>query len=114
MAAYAARSIVKRISVRKTPVETSKTPTVASFWVEALAVERGAQGHGVGATLMRHCVETGFSQGFGTVYLAVEPMNHRAIALYEKLGWSRVTSNGRWNGRMKLTRHSGTALETAC
>ena len=114
IAVYAARSAMKRIFAGKTSGKSLKTPTVASFWLEAVAVERGAQGNGVGASLVRRCVENGFSQGFDAIYLAVEPMNHRAIAIYEKLGWSRVTNNGRWSGRMKLTSHSGTALETAC
>jgi ribosomal protein S18 acetylase RimI-like enzyme len=115
MAAYAVRALLKKFSVANTSTQSAGEPaSTASFWVEAVAVERASQGCGIGALLTRKCAECGFAQGFTELYLAVETTNLRAIAMYEKLGWRSVRLKGQWRGRMKLTARTETAIETAC
>ncbi len=60
----------------------------ASLW--CLAAGRDCQVPGVGESLVRHVVEHFFARGRNYVDLSVLHNNAEAIALYEKLGFSRV------------------------
>ena len=60
----------------------------ASLW--SLAVDPGSQTPGVGEALVRHVIEHYFGLGRAYVDLSVLHNNAEAIALYEKLGFTRV------------------------
>ena len=55
------------------------------------AVERGARDRGAGEALVRHCLQTAAALGFRLMqFNAVVKENHRALHLYEKLGFQRI------------------------
>ena len=55
------------------------------------AVERGARDRGAGEALVRHCLKTAAALGFRLMqFNAVVKENHRALHLYEKLGFQRI------------------------
>ncbi len=58
--------------------------------LERLYVDRGALGHGVGAALMRACLDAAQSGGHRTLWLGVWERNGRAISFYEKWGFEAV------------------------
>ncbi len=47
-------------------------------------------GHGLGASLMRHCIETATQNGYQTLWLGVWEHNPRAIAFYHRWGFEEV------------------------
>jgi len=53
-------------------------------------VDAAAQGLGVGAALMRACLEAGSAGGHDRVWLGVWERNPRAIAFYERWGFETV------------------------
>ena len=48
------------------------------------------QGHGLGAWMMRSIMQEMQAQGMQQILLEVRPSNHRALALYRRLGFSRI------------------------
>ena len=50
-------------------------------------------GHGVGAQLMRACLDTARSLGRDAIWLGVWERNRRAIAFYEKWGFRQIGSH---------------------
>lgn len=55
------------------------------------AVDAARRGQGIGEALVRHCLETARSLGFGILqFNAVVANNHAALHLYEKLGFVRL------------------------
>jgi len=58
--------------------------------IERIYAARDWQGRGVGRMLMAACVEEARSWGCDVLWLAVWERNPRAIAFYEKNGFSRV------------------------
>lgn len=55
-----------------------------------LYVDRGALGHGLGAALMRASLDAARTTGHRTLWLGVWDRNARAIAFYEKWGFTTV------------------------
>lgn len=55
-----------------------------------LYVDRGALGHGLGAALMRACLDAARTMGHRTLWLGVWDRNARGIAFYEKWGFTTV------------------------
>ena len=49
-----------------------------------------ALGKGLGALLLKHCLEAAKSKGFKTLWLGVWEENRRAQRFYEKHGFKRV------------------------
>ena len=47
-------------------------------------------GHGIGARLMKGCINTATSRGFETLWLGVWERNPRAIRFYQKWGFKEV------------------------
>ena len=58
--------------------------------LERLYVDREGIGQGVGAALMRMCLEEAARRGSKTLLLGVWEHNPRAIAFYERWGFERV------------------------
>lgn len=114
MAAYLLRPAARTFSKAGKSVPQPLPIAQKAFWVEAVAVEQSAQGQGIGGRLTRRCAQYGFSLGFSDLYLAVETTNRPAIAMYERLGWTRVIKNGTWNGRMKLSARRASVLGSGC
>ena len=55
------------------------------------AVDAARRGQGIGEALVRHCLETARSLGFGILqFNAVVANNYAALHLYEKLGFVRL------------------------
>lgn len=61
--------------------------------IERIYVERNAIGRGLGAALMRRCLEEAVARGRRTVWLGVWEHNDRAIAFYERWGFEVVGSH---------------------
>lgn len=55
-----------------------------------LCVETRWQGQGLGRALLRALLELARARGARTAVLEVRPSNHRALRLYERLGFSEV------------------------
>lgn len=62
----------------------------APIELERLYVLRSALGRGIGAALMRACLETARNGGHQTLWLGVWERNARAIAFYERWGFKVV------------------------
>lgn len=62
----------------------------APIELERLYVARSAIGRGIGAALMRACLDTARQAGHGTLWLGVWEQNARAIAFYERWGFEVV------------------------
>lgn len=75
--------------LRRGPVDPSVTAP-APIELERLYVDRATLGHGVGAALMRHCLDEAHRSGCATVWLGVWERNARAIAFYERWGFRTV------------------------
>ncbi len=58
--------------------------------LERLYVGHGAIGQGVGAALMKECLEQARRSGHQTLWLGVWEHNPRAITFYERWGFKRV------------------------
>ena len=59
-------------------------------WVlEDLIVQREYRGRGIAGRLIAHALDFARAQGAVEVRLLTDAVNHRAIALYEKLGFTR-------------------------
>lgn len=56
-------------------------------------LEQSAIGRGVGAALMKACLEEASRRGCDTIWLSVWDQNHRAVAFYEAWGFRNV---GTW------------------
>ena len=53
-------------------------------------VEKKFIGSGYGSGLMKACLDTAKSNGYGTVWLGVWQRNERAVAFYEKWGFTKA------------------------
>lgn len=62
----------------------------APIELHRLYVDQGAIGHGVGAALMRACLDAARSGGYATLWLGVWEHNARALAFYRKWGFEAV------------------------
>lgn len=60
-----------------------------TFVLNDLFVDPSARGRGVGEALVRACEAEGLRRGAAALSLETQRSNHAAIALYERLGWSR-------------------------
>jgi mycothiol synthase len=69
--------------------------TRGEIWT--LGVRTGEQGRGLGRQLLRWGVQHLRAQGVGTVSLAVNGTNARALRLYESEGFVRSTTRDRWS-----------------
>jgi len=58
--------------------------------IQRIYADRSMHGRGVGAALMRACVDQARAWGCDVLWLAVWEKNARAIAFYEKMGFRRV------------------------
>lgn len=61
------------------------------FLIDGLAVAPSARGQGVGTALLHAIFEEARRQGYAEVRLEVAGRNHRARALYERIGFVPVT-----------------------
>lgn len=61
--------------------------------IERLYVDPETIGRGIGATLMRACLDEAAARGHRTVWLGVWVHNARAIAFYERWGFRTVGSH---------------------
>ena len=82
-------------------VESRERPG-RSFGVLVLAVKPQAQGRGYGRALLLELRRVAEETGFSRMHLTVSPGNHRAIKVYEGLGWTRFSAGASWTGRMEL------------
>lgn len=71
-----------------TPDPSVKGPSPVEL--ERIYVDRGAHGQGMGAALMRTCLETARSWGHKTLWLGVWERNARAISFYERWAFEVV------------------------
>ena len=67
--------------------------------IKRLWVDPAVRGRGVGAALVRACLEHAVESGIGTVRLSVWGWRRDAIAVYERIGFTVVDS---WDARDQL------------
>lgn len=84
------------------PDETGDEHELAIF---VLSAYRGA---GIGTTLLRYALGAGQQAGVERVWLSVERWNSAAIAIYEKVGFKRQTTD-RFELQMTLALANGTS-----
>lgn len=72
------------------------------FGIQSVAVHPDAQGRGAAKQLLQASAEVARLRGFTTMDLSVHVDNDQAIAVYERLGWERILTNGVWHGFMHL------------
>jgi putative acetyltransferase len=58
--------------------------------VKRMFVSESARGHGAATALLRSLEELAADRGLHTLQLETGPLNHAAIALYERLGYGRI------------------------
>jgi ribosomal protein S18 acetylase RimI-like enzyme len=71
------------------PAAVGEAPAIE---IARLYASRRWIGAGVGAALMQRCLDDAAARGCGTVWLGVWERNARAIAFYERWGFTRVGS----------------------
>jgi ribosomal protein S18 acetylase RimI-like enzyme len=71
-----------------------------SYGIQYLAVDPGWQGHGVGKQLLSASEEIARQQGCSEIHLSVYLDNSKAIGLYERMGWRKISPDGIWRGLM--------------
>jgi GNAT superfamily N-acetyltransferase len=85
--------------------ERNGTPREQAAVVGRLFVAPQARGHGIGALLMGRVVEEARHRGLHPV-LDVVASDTAAVALYERLGWTRLaTVEQRWSASQLVTVH---------
>ena len=75
----------------------------ASFGVLSIAVSPSHHGTGLAQALLQASEHEARARGYERMHLTVGPRNQRAIAFYEKNGWSTAPRDGVWNGSMTKT-----------
>jgi ribosomal protein S18 acetylase RimI-like enzyme len=69
----------------------------------SIGVIPGFRGRGIGGALLTALLQEAENTGFSALSLSVEPHNHRAVALYERYGFTRVGEyGGAWTMRRDL------------
>lgn len=63
-------------------------------FVSNVSVWSGFRGNGIATRLMRQCIEYAQTLGFANIELEVDQSNAPALALYQKLGFNTLRSNG--------------------
>lgn len=74
---------------------------LSPFGILAIAVHPDSHGRGVGRELMFEAERTARRFDFKEMQLTVERSNHRAIAFYESLSWTKTLDQGAWRGEMR-------------
>ena len=97
---------VRLLGRRRSGPPQSENPAAVpprSFGVLSVAVDPATQGSGVGQLLMAEAEKRARSGEFVRMHLTVHPDNARAVAFYERGGWSRIIADdGSWKGQMVL------------
>jgi ribosomal-protein-alanine N-acetyltransferase len=55
-----------------------------------ITVDPAAQGRGYGLALLEHATECARTKAMRSIMLEVRPSNHRALAIYERYGYTRI------------------------
>jgi GNAT superfamily N-acetyltransferase len=71
------------------PAAVGEAPAIE---IARLYASRRWIGAGIGAALMQRCLDDAAARGYGTVWLGVWERNARAIAFYERWGFTSVGS----------------------
>ena len=69
-------------------------PDLCRSFVSNVSVWTEYQGAGIAGRLMRQCIEHVRGIGFAQIELEVDQSSHRAIVLYQKLGFNTLSSSG--------------------
>ena len=91
----------------RAPKRRTTVPTVTpkrrrrTTWFHSLGVVGDQQRRGIGLLLVQAGEAWARDRGYEEIFLAVRTDNHRAIRLYEGLGWIRVQDGQEWSGRMR-------------
>jgi ribosomal-protein-alanine N-acetyltransferase len=83
--------------------------TPGEGWFMALGVDAQHRKQGLGRQIAAVVTERATAHGLATLRLTVEPTNHAAIALYERLGFQRESTLDQYFGpgepRLVMCRH---------
>jgi GNAT superfamily N-acetyltransferase len=67
----------------------------ASAWIEDMVVAPEYRGHGVGKTLLHHCLDWAKQKGATRAQLLVDIENKEALGYYEHLNWQATQLQAR-------------------
>jgi len=85
--------------------ENRKKPSIkikigANFGILSIAVDPTFQRQGVGELLMVEIEKKASVNDYSQLHLSVHPENLPAVKFYEKMGWQRALTDGKWEGKM--------------
>jgi ribosomal protein S18 acetylase RimI-like enzyme len=78
----------------KIMTSSNRVDSIAEIRLLAIAVHTDYEGHGIGTGIIRKLQETVRTDGHKYLGLSVHKDNHRAIELYDRLGWKVEKQEG--------------------
>ncbi|MBA2683150.1 MAG: GNAT family N-acetyltransferase, partial [Gemmatimonadaceae bacterium] len=69
--------------------------------IKRMFVEPEYRGRGYSRAMLVMLERLAFESGYTTVWLETRPLQHAAIALYEKLGYERIPNYGMYMGKQE-------------
>jgi ribosomal protein S18 acetylase RimI-like enzyme len=93
-------SALRIVLRRKRPVSTPAARAKLPFDILSIAVSPEFQGSGLGELMMKAAESAARCNGFRLMTLGVHVDNVRAVAFYERIGWSKTLFKGTWRGNM--------------
>lgn len=87
---------------RKVNNDIAKNNNRKSYGLLSMGVLSEYQNLGIGTALMKEVENKAAAQGYEQVHLTVDPINAKAIHVYEKLGWQKAFEPDEvWKGTMR-------------
>jgi ribosomal protein S18 acetylase RimI-like enzyme len=95
-----ARVLLPFLGCRPKRPDSRPWPATKTFGILSIAIRPNYQGLGYGRLLLAECERVAKEQAFAGMTLTVSPGNEAAVEFYRQLGWTKLPTNGRWNGTM--------------
>jgi len=99
--ALLALRLLRRVRTVQSTMPGSPEKRRDSLGILVIAVDPQRQGRGFGRALMDATEAMARQSGFKQMHLTVHPDNVKAIAFYERLGWTKVMDGQQWSGGMR-------------
>jgi ribosomal protein S18 acetylase RimI-like enzyme len=90
--------ITRKIGKVRAVSSSTPDPSIARLLV--IAMDSRVHGTGMAQDIERECISRARASGFAGLGLSVHASNKRAIAFYEKQGWTKDMQDDVWTGQM--------------